>query len=213
MPGYLRMSFEGTLASGQEAWSTSCNFNLLGSGGPDEGDLNAWCQEVADDLGTLVTSQLSNLLSLQGKITAIKAYYYTAIGSPATIVGAASANFTGGATPSMPLQTAMVFSLKTPLAGRRNRGRMYWPAQGAGVMSGGRFSSSDHTGAPPDLVLLLAGVCGRWPGIGTIEPAVVSAAGNTVTPVTSISVGDVPDTQRRRRDNLVEQYATAQYPG
>jgi len=38
---------------------------------------------------------------------------------------------------------------------------------------------------------------------------VASDAGQVVRPITSVQVGTIFDTQRRRRDNLIEQYYTS----
>lgn len=213
MPRYLRLTLSGTLAAGAEAWSTSVCYQDPNQIAPSTGaEIQAWATACAAAVPTAVTSQLSNLLSTQGKITQVKTYEYEAVGQPADRSGAASVNFSGGATPAMPLQTAMVLSLRTGRAGRSYRGRLYWPAQGASVMSGGRFSSSDHTGAVADVVLMLQAFADAWPATGAIVPVIVSASQNAVTPVTSVQVGDVPDTQRRRRDALVENYVTEDYP-
>ena len=46
----------------------------------------------------------------------------------------------------------------------------------------------------------------------TVELAVRSITGHTSYQVNQLRAGDVLDTQRRRRDKLVESYATSQYP-
>lgn len=213
MPRYLRFTISGTLASGTEEWSTTCHFQDPNQIAPSEPqDLQGWADNCATDIGLLVTSQLKNGLSITGAIRRIDTYEYEDIGEPASLQGGAVLNYAGSATAVNPLPTSMVGSLRTGLPGRRYRGRMYWPAVGLQLTVGGRFSTSDATGAPPDFAEMLEGISTRWPATGAPVPVVVSKVGGVVTPVTSIQVGDVPDTQRRRRDALVETYSTSAYP-
>lgn len=145
-------------------------------------------------------------IDVNGKTTA------QAVGLPlAPVTGALGA-------PTMPNQCALVVSLLTARSGRSYRGRVYLPILGAGVLSpAGRL---DPAGAAVYHALtfvgyLIASLNGQIfaPAVTAPQPvtffhiAIQSrASGQPGAPVTSIKVGDVIDTQRRRRDKLVENY-------
>jgi len=112
-----------------------------------------------------------------------------------------------GSTLSDPFQICFVVSLNAATATRRAKGRYYLPA-------------------PTDMSL--NAVTGRWGTFGVTEivtsskqfvqdlnatanvgVVVVASSVDGNHPVTSIRGGDVPDTQRRRRNALVESYVTA----
>lgn len=105
----------------------------------------------------------------------------------------------------LPAQCAVVVSHLTAGAGSRNRGRMYLPPPAANaILTNGRLEST-ATAAIADAVqatyeaLVTAGS----------TPVVLSeVAGGTSSTISSIRVGDVIDTQRRRRGDLGEVYTS-----
>lgn len=119
----------------------------------------------------------------------------------------------------LPLTSAVVVTLMTLTSGPRGRGRLYLPATGAQLIGpDGRLNAPT-----PDE---LAGAAKTWlAGIGDAMKAVLQASqpltnlslavrsktAKATPHVTSLRVGDVIDTQRRRRDNLPETYATVSY--
>lgn len=115
-----------------------------------------------------------------------------------------------GATVTLPPGVAEVLSLRTPIPGARGRGRMYLPALCVDeVTSAGRI----NTTARDVLVNAMAAFIDGWNDDLTTQPvAVVSQAGSTVTTVNQIRMGNVFDSQRRRRDQLIEQYAVVDIP-
>lgn len=123
-----------------------------------------------------------------------------------------------GSNQTAPNQTATVISLITPLSGRRYRGRIYIPCLIPGVLpTGGRWGSSPVSNlsiAGAYLIRALSNPSGAIPAPSPI-PAVVfpivvqsQIGAGAATPVTAVKVGDVIDTQRRRRDQLAENYTT-----
>lgn len=210
---YNRLVLSGTLAGGDEIWSTGCNFTSeLGPLVISPGDLANWAEGAAVFLEAGLATPLNNGVSANGTINEVRAYFYPTNDGPAQFVGIAPCDYIGSGTANHPLPTAMVFSTMTAIAGRSFRGRMYWPCLSNTINSSGRLASSTTTTIASDVVAMLEGLADA-PAIATdLRPAVVSKTRDLVTPVTSIRVGDVPDTQRRRRDALVEAYTTSPWP-
>lgn len=130
---------------------------------------------------------------------------------PTPIAGTGSASKTP--------QDSLVFSLRTSTPGARGRGRMYWPALGATL--GSDFKLTNPSAATVALAAAtLADMVGdqinlEWAANSmavTCELAVRSTTDHVSRKVERIQVGDVLDTQRRRRDNLPETYVVQSYP-
>lgn len=111
-----------------------------------------------------------------------------------------SLNLPGVATGAqLPPQVAVVVSKRTNVANRSGRGRFYLPAMTVDAVDGGRLSI-----AARDLVLnavqrMITSLKGAQ-----VFPMIWSQGATTGIPITSWGVGDVFDTQRRRRNALVE---------
>lgn len=125
----------------------------------------------------------------------------------------------GTGSPSKTPQDSLVFSLRTSTPGARGRGRMYWPAIGASL--GPDFKLTSPTAASvAAAAATLAKLVGdqinaEWSANSmavTAELAVRSTTDHASRKVERIQVGDVLDTQRRRRDNLPETYVVQPYP-
>lgn len=126
------------------------------------------------------------------------------------IITSAQASIADGGTSSdmgLPPQCAPCLSLTTATAGSRARGRMYLPAPDVtSVTLSGRLSSTFRTDVVGALDVFFATM-----GSNAASPIVVSAVGGVYTtyPVNTIRLGDVVDTQRRRRNQIAEVYTTA----
>lgn len=212
MPRYARFTMSGTLASGQERWSTSVAFTDEDQIAPYEsGTAQAWATAGAAWINTNLGTTLRNALSSGGSITRINTYLYSDVGGVAQYAGITNTSIAGLTSPVHPLQTAVVCSLRTPLATRSGRGRMYWPAVGTPVQSNGRVINTTVGSMVAEFRLLLQGIASTWPETGEIEPVVVSESTSALNKVSSLQVGDVLDTQRRRRDSLPEAYTSVTY--
>jgi hypothetical protein len=100
----------------------------------------------------------------------------------------------------LPPQCAMVVSLRTSLAGRSHRGRSYLPAPDPDTMTtGGRYGATVCT----NMVTAFKAYLDALDGLGH-DPVVYSRLNHAVRVIESIDIGDVVDTQRRRRDTLLE---------
>lgn len=111
---------------------------------------------------------------------------------------------------TLPNQCAIVVSLMTGTAGRAGKGRIYLPLLAVPVNANGRF------GVPDTLLTafgaFLDGVNTDWAAVPetTTSRLTVESKTNAVTSkITGFRVGDVIDTQRRRRSAIPEAYRSA----
>lgn len=204
----LRFTIEGDLGAGLEQWSSGCAFRPAPGFAADPADVQGWCENIYNAAATVFPVAVLNRMSSGCRITGVRAQYYGPSG-PALYSGfrAFTTPLAGQGTISMPPQCSMVVSLLTSIAGRKFRGRMYWPN-----LAGSMTSSMKLTvpaGTATGFATMLNEIASRYPGPDIIEPAVYSAVDQALTSVTSVRVGDVVDTQRRRRDALTEIYQEA----
>lgn len=103
---------------------------------------------------------------------------------------------------SYPTEVAVCVSLQTAGAGRSARGRLYWPNPTVlGGTTGGRISSTFRD----DMCAAAQGYLTATVD-GALFPIVASPRKPSQQPVTAVRVGDVFDSQRRRRDRIPEAY-------
>jgi len=120
----------------------------------------------------------------------------------------------GLATSSHPYQTSLVTSLRTGFPGGQGRGRLYWPATGVTITASTLRADTSQiaaalSGAKTYLAAIQAAVA---VSAGTNRLCVWSRTGTAMHTVTGLRMGDVADTQRRRRDTLNEAYQELAYP-
>jgi hypothetical protein len=100
----------------------------------------------------------------------------------------------------LPTDCSIVCSLRTNLANRRGRGRMYLPQMHSGTTLSvtGRLAATAQTAIADALAT-------AWSGYsGTGSPVVYSRVNRSFTPVTEFDIGDLFDTQRGRQDRVAE---------
>lgn len=120
-----------------------------------------------------------------------------------------------GTTSTLPYQSSLVASLRTAGFGGSARGRLYWPATGVPLTAATfRVSSSNVTSALAGVKTYLTSVTTALDASLVNSPvlSVWSRTNNSTQPVNSIQMGDVIDTQRRRRDKLPEAYLSTSFP-
>lgn len=204
------------LLPGGEVWSVNPSFYAnLDNVVTDYDELLAWATAIAAlNEGDVFPAGLRSLLSSAASISSIRTEYRDGNGNLSQ-----AAEYTlpivaaGTGTASKPFQTAVVSSLLTGRPGRSRRGRLYWPALAANISSTSLRLSTPSASAVGEAVRsFLSAVTASAPAGKNPQLAVISETLSTATQVTQVAVGDVLDVQRRRRDSLVEQIATVNYP-
>lgn len=204
-----RMVLSGPLGTPEvERWSISLHFTGDGGGSIlDPVGLQTWANTAATYLSgaDVELTALAQTMSTATGIDRVDIYGYAATG-PAVAVAGADCAFSGNGAIESPFQIAAVASLLTDRPGASYRGRMYWPAMGATVTTSGTFSEAPSL--PAEFAEMLVAL-GNTDGFVTAILGVYSPTVNVVTPVTSIRVGNVLDTQRRRRESVPESFTSA----
>lgn len=101
----------------------------------------------------------------------------------------------------LPPQCTVAVSLRTALATRAGRGRFYLPTfdKGTVTAAGGRLNGTSVTATVTAVGDMLESLIAD-----DLTPVIYSRSALTTQPITQYDVGDVIDTQRRRRDKLIE---------
>jgi hypothetical protein len=138
----------------------------------------------------------------------VSVYELDTISQPAVDVAEASLNLVGtNSTDPLPPQVAVCVTLQTGRPGRSYRGRHYLGGLPENKCEPpGKLVATSRTA--------IANFYSAW--MGSVNSAidsrlcvVLSPTLNIGTPITAVSVGDIYDTQRSRRDSQVEVYTTA----
>ena len=103
------------------------------------------------------------------------------------------------ATATLPPQCSVAVSWMSTVATRAGRGRMYLPAFAAATLNSGRLSAASVTATVAAVKAMTDVLLGA-----ALTPVLYSRTKHTTTPISQFNVGDVVDTQRRRRDKLIE---------
>jgi hypothetical protein len=109
----------------------------------------------------------------------------------------------------LPVENTPVVSLQTGRIGRHGRGRMFWPVQAASEIDAtGLWTHADRDALATDFATFFHDIAITG-GLGHSEwllPIVTGKPYSNYAVVTGVRVGDVMDTQRRRRRALTEVY-------
>lgn len=219
---YFRTIIRGTIGAG-EVWTTSYTWGIFGLA-PDVPD-QAAVDAILNKLVTLVIpggvpTSLKLLLSSQAAITGFRVEKRS---EDERILNIAEGNMAsaipGTVGPTKTPQDAVVVSLRTSTPGARGRGRSYWPALGAVLSTSFDLTTPTPAASVADFKtwiksigdLVNAGLA-TLSDVRTVVFAVRSVTDHVCRNVTSIQVGSLLDTQRRRRDNLHETYSSLVYP-
>lgn len=219
MVRYLRLGIKGRLGAA-EVWSVNPVLDPFGEI-PGPWDQAAGDAATAAIAALTVPSRILLALSNAGSITSIRLEMRDT--STPEIIGVSEYSLptplVGTGLPSCPPQNSIVSSLRTANPLRSGRGRLYWPAPGVGITTSAfkldpTFVQEFADGVASYLTDVCEAVATAFDlsttsGVGV---SVYSPTKNTLTPVNRIQVGDVLDTQRRRRDSLPETYKTAAFP-
>jgi len=136
-----------------------------------------------------------NLLNNTNSSTAVDRYVFTILNGTAASVPLAATAAGSGAVAAVPAEVAAVITLRTGLRGRSFRGRIYLPAfTTAAFTSTGQISSGVVTALPiqcSGFNTALVALTYTW--------VVASYLHATAQPITSWTMDNAPDVQRRRK--------------
>lgn len=103
------------------------------------------------------------------------------------------------ASEMLPYQCATVVSLRTVFATRSGRGRFYLPPLAVASIIGGRLTPANTSAIADAAETMMTTLQSAG-----LTPVVYSRVAKAAVTIVSVDVGDVIDTQRRRRNKLVE---------
>lgn len=216
---HVRISLKGTLPGG-EVWSINPTFYVAGSGFVD--DAMAAAQSIASAVnGVAVPDPVKQIWGQPVALTGVRvemrnaSFRLLAVAEKDRVSPAA-----GLGNQFKPHQCALVVSLRTDHPGASGRGRMYLPALGLTLETNLRVSATNsqiYVDAMKDWMKALTTAITNsltTSAGGTSQPVrlvVHSKRVGTSYDVVRLEIGDVLDTQRRRRDKIKETRYTAAY--
>ena len=210
-----------------EVWSVNPRFVLHGVLGgqaavEDLGEMETICADIAAlNDGYVLPTVMRQALSSSLSITGIR---MEAISDEGFLAGAAehtlAAPVAGSTAPIRPLNVAWCVTLNHGAQyGRSGRGRLFWPALGSvpTLSTTVRVSASQRQTFLTALTGWLEAVAGiirdgTGKAVTSARQVVWSRTRGTLTEVDNLSLGDILDSQRRRRDALREQRTTIPWP-
>lgn len=201
-------------------WTITSNWKITKAGAsfqPDDYLNNQVAPAVSTWMGAFARSsrvrvrelKLSPIGAPTGRV--VPAAPYTS-GTPCLLTYTSAYPAGGNSGELLPLQNAAVASHRTAQVGRHGRGRMYVNGLVVGdVQADGRFAPGQKVGALSGQVALLQGLSYTGAGLGApqVRPIVTGKPWVNYGIIEQVRVGDVIDTQRRRRRNLVESISSA----
>jgi len=212
---YVRVSILGTFGS-VEVWSINPVFDptLEFPGGVNQTALDTACLAIANrTLPTAVRSSLSTSAARTGARVEVRDDVTDAL--IATSLQGSASPMVGTGTLIQSPQTASVYSIRTDTPGASGRGRLYWPAMGVTIDGSGKIPAAVQTTMLTDFKAYLMGIrsdlAAAFPTIG-FDLAVRSKTTKTTPHAVRIQLGNVLDTQRRRRDTVPESYQVLAFP-
>lgn len=212
MADLLRVSLIGELPNGEE-WSVN---PVWGLNDFPVSTTPAQVQAVATAIAAnALPANLAISWAVNTKLTGVRVEARTYAGVLENQAEAVKATpWAGGSTTTHPFQTAWVVSLRTAAVGASGRGRLYFPATGATLDSDTYRPSTTQTNTFLTACRQVLTDCETdvKAVFSTAKLVVWSRKNNSAANVTSVQAGDILDTQRRRRDALIESYVSQAYP-
>ncbi len=219
---YLRVIALGSIG-GVEEWSSGVSYRFFQLSFIDmtQSQLESLVQRLITAVTT--TTLPASLRALMSTGASLTGWRVESHGEDEKLLAVAQNNYpaaiagTGGPTKSP--QDALVLSFRTSTPGARGRGRTYWPALGAALTGSFNLATPSAATVAADAKVLYKLIGDQINAelaanslAATVELAVRSGTDHSSRLVNRIQVGNVLDTQRRRRDALVESYQIVSYP-
>ena len=211
MADYVKVSIKGAMPNG-EVWSVNPVYSLPnGAGAITQTELNTLLEAIND---LAVPGNIRSAMISATTVTGARLEVRNTSGALLMVSeGLRDTPMGGQGTTVHPYQTSVVFSLRSDTPGGRGRGRLFWPATGQAI------STTTLRVADTAQATLIDGMNSYLNAINAEVQAfdagsvlaVFSPTSSALYPIVRIQVGDVLDTQRRRRDALPESYVTATY--
>lgn len=153
--------------------------------------------------------KLSPIGAPDGKLVPAPPY---ATGTPCVLDWTGSYPVGGNSGTLLPLQNAVVASHRTAQVGRGGRGRAFLPGLTAsGLDADGRLNSGVVAGLLDAQVTLLEALSfdGGGGTAANVQPIITGGGWSRYAIINAVKVGNIMDTQRRRRRSLPETFQTA----
>lgn len=224
---FLKLTFGGTLAEGQDIWTCGINLSIQN----DElvpilptsavSAFESYIEDIDADIIDIFSNYISNASMDIPKAATLDYIKLAVIGTDGQYIVDAHTwepqDVTGGVSRFYVPQVSLVMTLQSDKRVDPGKyGRFYLPTV-AGVSSTGYRPTGTSTKATLTANLLAAlnrRVRGGLADV-RVRPAAVTSAANfsgSYRPFTTVKVGNVFDTQRRRRNKIGEIYETALVP-
>jgi len=211
----VRVTLSGTMFGGAEEWSTGF---FLGQEGSDAtAPTQAAIDQIRDAWATFFTSATSYISSAytftQAKAALIDDTGHTVLDSVVYAYPAAAV-VGGRAAGHLPPQCALVVTLLSDRPrGKASKGRMYLPGFAGSIELTGKIAAGNRDSIATNMKTFFDSMVGD---ADIPDQLILAAKGTGALPaltaqndfVETIRVGDVVDTQRRRRNGLVETYTS-----
>jgi len=109
-------------------------------------------------------------------------------------------------TTQLPPQNSVCSSLRTLQVGAAGRGRMFLPSSTSSILSGAKIQTADAEAIRDEQVLFMESLA--FDGPPNVRPIVTGGNFTNYAVVNQVKIGNVMDTQRRRRNAISEVYVT-----
>lgn len=226
MKPHTLVAFGGTLPNNEE-WSItarvlqpglsvpiaeeSLDTYLRGPGNPTPGGIATGFAGIfnGSSMGVHPSNRLTwakaNNIGADGKYTSDVTHVWD---YPSPIIG-------GGANTALPPMCSVAWSWSTSLRtrGPASKGRLYPPNNGIAAAAGGdgiitpAMQATQLTAARAFLTMLAQGS-----GAITAQPVLISTVSDAWAPIDRVRIGRVVDVQRRRKNQITENYVTGNWP-
>lgn len=212
---HVRVTIFGTHMDGNEEWQTGFHMGSEDSGGGNFAVPDGFCAALLPLWTTFFQSSSTAVINVC-KTVGIRAAIVSAADGKVVEGSTQIANYSSpvagtSTSPILPAQVALVVQLRAAGTGLATKGRMYLPGIAHALQGNGVISNSQAQGIANNFKTFLDAAENVSPSPGYVMNVSKGRVGVPFTAplnkrVTSVRVGTVYDTQRRRRNGLAETY-------